>query len=166
MDYKDHGSTTKDADCQCQDGFHFENEDQRACVPNRECGKGYGQGDYGKIHMTIVEEDWRVWYVCDCVWMCPWVSVCVCVCVRVPTSVLHVNLRVFSGCVATSAKDIVILVSQETIKTSVWVSAVWHWPLLLIESRDLEIPRVPHHSPFSLALSPSSPPASPCVWLV
>ncbi|PVD35590.1 hypothetical protein C0Q70_02553, partial [Pomacea canaliculata] len=46
MDYKDHGSTTKDADCQCQDGFHFENEDQRACVPNRECGKGYGQGDY------------------------------------------------------------------------------------------------------------------------
>ncbi|XP_025083548.1 uncharacterized protein LOC112557748 [Pomacea canaliculata] len=47
MDYKDHGSTTKDADCQCQDGFHFENEDQRACVPNRECGKGYGQGDYG-----------------------------------------------------------------------------------------------------------------------
>ncbi|KAK7497929.1 hypothetical protein BaRGS_00010800 [Batillaria attramentaria] len=47
MRYKDPGSTTKDADCECVEGFHFENEDQRACVPNRPCGKGYGQGSYG-----------------------------------------------------------------------------------------------------------------------
>ncbi|KAL8568037.1 hypothetical protein ACOMHN_000261 [Nucella lapillus] len=47
MLYKDHGSTTRDADCACAKGFHFENEDQRACVPNRHCNKGYGQGEYG-----------------------------------------------------------------------------------------------------------------------
>ena len=49
MRYKDHGSTTRDADCECNEGFHFENVDQRACVPNRECRKGYGQGEYGKV---------------------------------------------------------------------------------------------------------------------
>ena len=47
MRYKDHGSTTRDADCECAEGFHFENVDQRACVPNRSCSKGYGQGEYG-----------------------------------------------------------------------------------------------------------------------
>ncbi|XP_076451839.1 uncharacterized protein LOC143287607 isoform X2 [Babylonia areolata] len=47
MRYKDHGSTTRDADCKCDAGFHFENVDQRACVPNRYCSKGYGQGEYG-----------------------------------------------------------------------------------------------------------------------
>ncbi|XP_076472617.1 uncharacterized protein LOC143302016 [Babylonia areolata] len=47
MRYKDHGSTTKDADCACMEGYHFENVDQRACVPNQKCGKGYGQGEYG-----------------------------------------------------------------------------------------------------------------------
>lgn len=47
MVYKEHGSTTRDADCDCDRGFHFENVDQRACVPNRYCPKGYGQGEYG-----------------------------------------------------------------------------------------------------------------------
>ncbi|KAL8591655.1 hypothetical protein ACOMHN_056771 [Nucella lapillus] len=47
MGYRNHGSTTKDADCQCSQGYHFENVDQRACVPNQECGRGYGQGEYG-----------------------------------------------------------------------------------------------------------------------
>lgn len=53
MHYKDHGSTTKDADCECNEGFHFENEDQRACVPNRECDKGYGQGEFGRCLFRI-----------------------------------------------------------------------------------------------------------------
>lgn len=48
MDYKFYGDKTQDAICQCDTGYHFENEDQRACVPNIECGKGYGQGAYGK----------------------------------------------------------------------------------------------------------------------
>ncbi|XP_052832999.1 uncharacterized protein LOC106871338 isoform X3 [Octopus bimaculoides] len=47
MKYQHHGSTVRDADCMCFEGYHFENEDQRACVPNRECDKGYGQGPYG-----------------------------------------------------------------------------------------------------------------------
>ncbi|XP_070207352.1 uncharacterized protein [Littorina saxatilis] len=53
MRYKDHGSTTHDADCDCLDGFHFENEDQRACVPNRYCEKGYGQSEYGRCVKCI-----------------------------------------------------------------------------------------------------------------
>ena len=52
---KDHGSTTRDADCECVEGFHFENVDQRACVPNRSCSKGYGQGEYGKsIYVSFI----------------------------------------------------------------------------------------------------------------
>ncbi|XP_041378083.1 uncharacterized protein LOC121390356 isoform X2 [Gigantopelta aegis] len=47
MEYKDYGSKIKNADCQCFKGYHFENEDQRACVPNRVCNKGYGQGLFG-----------------------------------------------------------------------------------------------------------------------
>lgn len=47
MEYKSHGSTIQDSDCACVTGYHFENEDQRACVPNRECEKGFGQGEYG-----------------------------------------------------------------------------------------------------------------------
>lgn len=55
MRYKDHGSTTRDADCECVEGFHFENVDQRACVPNRSCSKGYGQGEYGKsIYVSFI----------------------------------------------------------------------------------------------------------------
>ncbi|KAL5013201.1 hypothetical protein ScPMuIL_007471 [Solemya velum] len=47
MEYRHGGTTTKDAQCQCKSGYHYENDDQRACVPNRLCGKGYGQGEYG-----------------------------------------------------------------------------------------------------------------------
>lgn len=47
MEYKSHGSTIQDSDCACVSGYHFENEDQRACVPNPECEKGFGQGEYG-----------------------------------------------------------------------------------------------------------------------
>lgn len=47
MRYKDPGSTTRDADCDCEDGYHFPNEDQRACLPNPLCRKGYGQGKFG-----------------------------------------------------------------------------------------------------------------------
>ncbi|XP_050412821.1 uncharacterized protein LOC126827483 isoform X3 [Patella vulgata] len=46
-EYASYGDTVTDAHCKCMKGFHFENEDQRACVPNRECGKGYGQATYG-----------------------------------------------------------------------------------------------------------------------
>ncbi|XP_069118869.1 uncharacterized protein [Argopecten irradians] len=53
MTYKDYGSTIRDADCKCSPGFHFENIDQRACVPNKVCDKGYGQGDYGKCEKCI-----------------------------------------------------------------------------------------------------------------
>lgn len=47
MLYKRGGSTTEDAHCKCKNGFHFENKDQRACVPNKDCDKGWGQGEYG-----------------------------------------------------------------------------------------------------------------------
>ncbi|XP_021369911.1 uncharacterized protein LOC110460945 isoform X8 [Mizuhopecten yessoensis] len=53
MTYKDYGSTIRDADCKCRPGYHFENIDQRACVPNKVCDKGYGQGDYGKCEKCI-----------------------------------------------------------------------------------------------------------------
>lgn len=48
MKYKVYGDKTRDAECECEPGYHFENEDQRACVPNKLCGKGYGQGNFGK----------------------------------------------------------------------------------------------------------------------
>ncbi|CAG5117995.1 unnamed protein product, partial [Candidula unifasciata] len=47
MRYADHGSTVRDAVCACVEGFHFPNEDQRACVPNKECPKGTVPGIYG-----------------------------------------------------------------------------------------------------------------------
>ena len=56
MQYKDPGSKIKDAECKCEEGFHFENEDQRACVPNKICAKGYGQGLFGKYILLIY--DW------------------------------------------------------------------------------------------------------------
>jgi len=48
MRYKFYGDKTLDAICECEIGYHFENEDQRACEPNKECGKGHGQGEFGK----------------------------------------------------------------------------------------------------------------------
>ncbi|XP_052286324.1 uncharacterized protein LOC127882005 isoform X3 [Dreissena polymorpha] len=56
MKYKQIGDKTKNAECECELGYHFENEDQRACVPNKECGKGFGQGVY---------EDGRLTGTCD-----------------------------------------------------------------------------------------------------
>ncbi|XP_071109093.1 uncharacterized protein [Haliotis cracherodii] len=53
MKYSNYGSTVKDAICECNPGYHFENEDQRACVPNRDCDKGFGQGEYGVCENCI-----------------------------------------------------------------------------------------------------------------
>ena len=47
MSYADYGSTTRDALCKCLPGYHFESTDQRSCVANSECSKGYGQTEYG-----------------------------------------------------------------------------------------------------------------------
>ncbi|XP_055864714.1 uncharacterized protein LOC106058383 isoform X2 [Biomphalaria glabrata] len=47
MKYADMGDTKRDASCMCDDGYHFPNEDQRACVPNVECQKGTAPGLYG-----------------------------------------------------------------------------------------------------------------------
>ncbi|KAK3105348.1 hypothetical protein FSP39_023184 [Pinctada imbricata] len=55
MRYADVGSTIRNADCSCKRGYHFEGNDQRACVPNRECDKGYGQGLYGQCEKCIVK---------------------------------------------------------------------------------------------------------------
>ncbi|ESO99534.1 hypothetical protein LOTGIDRAFT_231120 [Lottia gigantea] len=56
QDFADYGSTVADAHCKCTDGYHFENEDQRACVPNRVCGKGYGQGTYGVCEFCLTKQ--------------------------------------------------------------------------------------------------------------
>lgn len=48
MRYRDYGSTTRDAMCKCEPGYHFESTDQRACVQNNYCDRGYGQTDYGE----------------------------------------------------------------------------------------------------------------------
>ena len=53
MSYTDPGSKIKDAECQCDEGFHFEAEDQRACVPNKVCPKGFGQGLFGKYACLV-----------------------------------------------------------------------------------------------------------------
>lgn len=58
MQYKDPGSKIKDAECKCEDGFHFENEDQRACVPNKICPKGFGQGLFGVCEECIKKNMW------------------------------------------------------------------------------------------------------------
>ncbi|XP_005111757.2 uncharacterized protein LOC101859829, partial [Aplysia californica] len=47
MYYLDEGSTTRNANCACIDGYHFPNEDQRACFSNPICQKGYAPGMYG-----------------------------------------------------------------------------------------------------------------------
>ena len=54
MSYADYGSTTRDAICKCLPGYHFESTDQRSCVANSECSKGYGQTQYGTCDKCIV----------------------------------------------------------------------------------------------------------------
>ncbi|XP_045163108.2 uncharacterized protein LOC123527594 isoform X3 [Mercenaria mercenaria] len=58
MKFKEYGDKTRDAQCVCDLGYHFENEDQRACVPNKECGKGYGQGIFGICENCIEKNMW------------------------------------------------------------------------------------------------------------
>ncbi|XP_060605713.1 uncharacterized protein LOC132758181 isoform X2 [Ruditapes philippinarum] len=58
MSYKDYGSKTHDAECVCDLGYHFESTDQRACVPNKVCGKGYGQGSFGFCENCIQKDMW------------------------------------------------------------------------------------------------------------
>ncbi|XP_064611269.1 uncharacterized protein LOC135475342 isoform X2 [Liolophura sinensis] len=53
MEYKDFGNTIKDAECSCVKTHHFEGDDQRACVPNQICDKGFGQGTYGQCDRCI-----------------------------------------------------------------------------------------------------------------
>lgn len=53
MRYADYGSTVRDAVCACMEGYHFPNEDQRACVPNKLCPKGTAPGIYGKVNGNI-----------------------------------------------------------------------------------------------------------------
>ncbi|XP_052083299.1 uncharacterized protein LOC127720635 isoform X5 [Mytilus californianus] len=54
MRYRDYGSTTRDAMCKCEPGYHFESTDQRACVQNNYCDRGYGQTDYGSCERCVV----------------------------------------------------------------------------------------------------------------
>lgn len=58
MKYKEHGDKTRDAECECELGYHFETEDQRACVPNKKCGKGFGQGNFGVCENCIEKNMW------------------------------------------------------------------------------------------------------------
>ncbi|KAL3862773.1 hypothetical protein ACJMK2_008721 [Sinanodonta woodiana] len=58
MKYKELGSNIKDAVCECDTGYHFENIDQRACVPNKICPKGFGQGPYGVCENCLAKDMW------------------------------------------------------------------------------------------------------------
>ncbi|CAG5131107.1 unnamed protein product, partial [Candidula unifasciata] len=53
MDFADVGSTVRDATCVCDEGFHFPNEDQRACVPNKRCPLGTAPGVYGNCESCL-----------------------------------------------------------------------------------------------------------------
>lgn len=53
MKYAKYGDRVSDAECECEPGYHFENEDQRACVPNAKCKKGYGQTTFGVCEKCI-----------------------------------------------------------------------------------------------------------------
>ncbi|XP_052821473.1 uncharacterized protein LOC128246942 isoform X5 [Mya arenaria] len=52
MKFAEYGDKTRNAVCECDLGYHFENEDQRACVPNKDCGKGFGMGVYEDNTLT------------------------------------------------------------------------------------------------------------------
>ncbi|BFZ23209.1 hypothetical protein BsWGS_26248 [Bradybaena similaris] len=53
MRYAYNGTAVRDAVCACMEGYHFPNEDQRACVPNKECPKGTAPGIYGTCELCL-----------------------------------------------------------------------------------------------------------------
>ncbi|KAH9515584.1 hypothetical protein Btru_011485 [Bulinus truncatus] len=55
MKYAFVGSSVQDARCSCDDGYHFPNEDERACVPNTECPKGTSPGTYGSCEPCLAK---------------------------------------------------------------------------------------------------------------